>query len=453
MCAPARGAGDGEEGGVHLGGDTQHAVDQAGVEIHVGAHLLVEALVGAEDLGGETLDGFQQIEIVSKSLLVGLLTGELLEQYGAGVRLGVDRVAHTVDEAAAVACFLIEDLEEEGGQLVVVLGVFNVRLDAVEHLHHLQVCAAVTGALQSADAACDGGVGVGTRGGQNAGGKGGAVTAAMLGVDNQAQVKEVCLGLGVLLIRAEDAEEVLCGAEVIVGVMEGQGLIEEGVAVDRVGLGRNDGKPRHDLNGLAEHIVQGDLVGVIVVGVEGQHRALELVHDGAGGRLHDDVLSEAGGQTAEGRQEVVELSQLLLGGKVTEEEEEGCLLKAEAVLGSEVIDEVAEVVASVLQDTLDGVLIALADHVTVGRADAGHARHNTGAVGLAEAALHAVAVKGGAGDGICGAGGGEQIVEFLLGALVHCLVFVCVRIVIEWHDRPPWVCAYCRRECGDPLAT
>ena len=298
MGAPAGGAGDGEQGSVHLGGNAQHTVDQTRVQIHVGAHLLIQPLEGAEDLGGEALDGLQQIEIVPVALLVGLLAGELLEQNGAGIRLGIDGVTHTVDEAAAVSRFLVEDLEEEGGQLVVVLGILDVFLDAVEHLHHLEVGAAVTRTLQRADAPRDGGVGVGARGGQDAGGEGGAVTAAVLGVDDQAQVKEVGLGLGVLLIRAEDAEEVLGGTEVIVGVMEGQGLIEEGVAVDRVGLGRDDGKPRHDLNGLAEHIVQGDFVGVIVVGVEGQHRALELIHDGAGGCLHDDVLGKAGGQTA-----------------------------------------------------------------------------------------------------------------------------------------------------------
>ena len=166
VCAPARGAGDGEEGRVHLGGDTQHAVDQAGVEIHVGAHLLIQALVGAEDLGGKALDGFQQIEIVAKSLLVSLLAGKLLEKHGAGIGHRVNRVAHAINEAAAVACLLVEDLEEEGGQLVVVLGVLHACLDAVEHLHHLQVGTTVAGTLQGTDAACDGGVGVGTRGGK-----------------------------------------------------------------------------------------------------------------------------------------------------------------------------------------------------------------------------------------------------------------------------------------------
>ena len=441
MGAPARSAGDGKERGVHFGGDTQHTVDQTRVQIHVGAHFLVQSLVGAEDVGGQALDGFQQVEVIPVALLVGLLSCELLEQHGAGVGLGVDRVTHTVDQTAAVACLLVQDLQEEIRQLVVVLGILDVGLDAVEHLHHLQVGAAVAGSLQSADAAGDGGVGIGTRGGQDAGGKGGAVTAAVLGVNDQAEIQQVSLGLGILLIRAQHAEEVLGGAEVIVGVMEGQGLIEEGITVDRVGLGRHYGKPRHDLDGLAEHIVQGHLVGVIVVGVQGQHRALELIHDGAGGRLHDDVLGEAGGQAAGVGQQVVELGQLILGGQVTEKEQEGGFLKAEAILGGEIMDQIPQVVATVLQDTLHGVLIALADHVTVGRADAGHARHNAGAVHLTEAALHAVAVKGGAGDGLGGAGRVQKLVEFLLGAGVRLLIFICVGIVIEWHNGPPWVCA------------
>ena len=442
MGAPACGAGDGKEGGVHLGGDAQHTVDQTRVEIHVGAHFLVQTLVGAEQIGGQTLDGLQQIEVIPKALLVGLLAGKLLEQHGAGIRLGIHRVTHTVDETASVSRFLVEDLEEEGGQLVVVSGVLDVFLDAVEHLHHLEVGTAVTGALQRADASRDGGVGVGARGGQDAGGEGGAVTAAVLGVDDQAEIQEVRLGLGVFLVRAEDAEEVLGGTEVIVGVMESQGLIEEGVAVDRVGLGGDNGEAGHDLNGLAEHIVQRHLVGVIVIGIESQHRALELVHDGAGGGLHDDVLGKARRQTAQGGQEIIELRQLLSGGEVAEEEEEGGLLKAKAVLVGEVVDEIPQVVAAVLQHTLYGVLIALADHVTVGGADTGNTRHDAGAVGLAETSLDTVAVKGGAGNGICGAGGAQEGIEFLLGSLVHFLIFINVRVVIEWHNGPPWVNAF-----------
>ena len=156
----------------------------------------------------------------------------------------------------------------------------------------------MTGALQSADAARDGGVGVGARGGQDAGGEGGAVTAAVLGVDHQAEIQEMGLGLGVLLIRAEDAEEVLGGAEVVVGVVEGQRLIEEGVAVDRVGLGRDDGKPRHDLNGLAEHIVQGHLVGIVVVGIQRHHGTRHLVHDVGRGGLENGILRKIFGQIA-----------------------------------------------------------------------------------------------------------------------------------------------------------
>ena len=78
VSAPAGSAGDGEEGGIHFGGDAQHTVDQTRVEIHVGAHLLVDALEGAEDLGSQALDGLQEVEVVPVALLVGLLAGELL---------------------------------------------------------------------------------------------------------------------------------------------------------------------------------------------------------------------------------------------------------------------------------------------------------------------------------------------------------------------------------------
>lgn len=106
------------------------------------------------------------------------------------------------------------------------------------------------------------------------------------------------------------------------------------------------------------------------------------------------------------------------------------------------MDEIPQIVAAVLQNTLYGVLITLADHVAVGRTDAGDTRHNAGAVSLTETSLDTVAVKGGAGDGVCGAGGAQERIELLLGSLVHFLIFIDVGIVVEWHDGPPWVDAY-----------
>ncbi len=430
---PAGDTGNGKEGGIHFGGNVQHAVDKTGVHIHIGAHLLRASLEVAEEIRRQTLDGFEQVEVIAVALLVGLLAGEFLEQHGAGIGLGVDRVAHTVDESATVAGLLVEDLQEVGRKLVVVAVIFDIGLNLVEHLLHLEVGTAVAGALEGADAAGDGGVGVRSRGGQHARGEGRAVTAAVLGVNDQAEVQEMRLGLGVLLVGTEHAQEVLGGGQVVVRIVQVEGLVEEGVAVDRIGLRSNDRQAGDDLDGLAEHVVQRHIIGVVVVGVQRDDRRLELVHDGARGRLHDDVLGKAGRQRTQGGQQVVEFGQLVGRGQMTEEEQKAGLLKAEAVLGGEVFDQVTQVVAAVLQHTLDGVFFALVQDVAVSRAHAGDTRHNAASVGLAQTSLDAVAVEGRARQGIGFARGLQQGLKLPLDALVDLNIIIRYGLTMESH--------------------
>ena len=110
VSAPARHTGNGKQGGVQVLGDAQHIVDQAAEQVHIGTHRLSAALFLGKNAGGQPLDAAQHVVLFLKAFLVGQVSGTVLQDDLAGVAHGIDRVAHAVDEAGAVARLLTEDV-------------------------------------------------------------------------------------------------------------------------------------------------------------------------------------------------------------------------------------------------------------------------------------------------------------------------------------------------------
>ena len=110
-------------------------------------------------------------------------------------------MAHAVDQAAAVAALLADDLAQELADLVVVGRILDIFQNVIQLVHDLQVRAAVLGALQRADGRADGRIGVRAGAGQHAAGEGRAVAAAVVRVDEQAEVEQTRFLVGELLGR------------------------------------------------------------------------------------------------------------------------------------------------------------------------------------------------------------------------------------------------------------
>ena len=396
--APTRRAGDGKQRGIHAHGDAEHPVNEARVKVDVGAHRAGAAFELTEYGGREALDGFKQIKVLAVSFLIGQIARVAFEHHGAGVGKGVDGVPHAVDEAAVVVGLAAQDFGEKRGNFLVVARVVHVLLDAVKHFLRLDIGAAVAGAFQRADGRGDGGIGVGTRGGEHAAGKRRVVAAAVFGVDDQSEVEQFGFLVGVGLVGAEHAQKVFRGGEFLFGVVDVQTVPAEHVAVHGIGVRRDHGQARHQLHPLPQHIGKGGFVGVVVVGVERQHTRGHLVHDRGRGRLHQDILVKARGQAAVTAEQARKAIQLRGGGQTAEKEQIAGFGKAEAPLRGKVIDKILHAVAAVVEFAVHGRAIALAHDVAVHVADAGNARHHAGAVRLAQAAFDVIVVKGRAGD-------------------------------------------------------
>ena len=207
-----------------------------------------------KDLRGQALNAAQQLVLLVVALLVGQALGVGFQNLRTGVAHRVDSVAHAVDQAAAVAALLAEDLAQELADLVVVGRVLDIFQNVIQLVHDLQVRAAVLGAFQRADGRADGRIGVRAGAGQHAAGEGRAVAAAVVRVDEQAEVEQTRFLVGELLVGAVGAQNMLRRALALGGQVEVHAGPVIDAALDLVGVHHHRGQLGNQVDALAQDV-------------------------------------------------------------------------------------------------------------------------------------------------------------------------------------------------------
>ncbi len=159
----------GEHGGEELPGYPQHVVEEPAVKVDVGADAGGAVPAGADDLRRQLLYGLEQPHVLLPALLLRQLPGIGFEYHRPGVGEGVDRMAHPVDEPLPVEGLLVHYLGEVFRHGLPVIGVGDVGLYVVHHLHDLDVGAAVLRAFQGEQGRRDDGIRVRSGGGDHPG--------------------------------------------------------------------------------------------------------------------------------------------------------------------------------------------------------------------------------------------------------------------------------------------
>ena len=321
MSAPARDARDGEQRRKEVRRDIQHLINEAGIHIHIGAHDLFMPRDLGEHARRHALDRLHQLQLVEHAALGGQRAGALPQDDGARIGQGIDRVAHAVDQAAAVAKLAAQDAADAVGHGVIVLPVADGLLDEGELRQHLPVRAAVLRPLQRADGRGDGGIGVRPRGRDGAAGERGVIAAAVLCMAHKAQVEQPRLLLGEVLVRADHAQEVLRRGQLRLRPVEIEAVVVKIMPLYNIGIGRDDREARNELDGLAHHILDTQAVRVRVAGIQGKDGPPELVHDVVARIFQDHVLRKILRQIRKIMQQALEHVVLLLIGQVAEEQQ------------------------------------------------------------------------------------------------------------------------------------
>ena len=89
----------------------------------------------------------------------------------------------------------------------------------------------------------------------------------MLGVQHQRQVENPGLQIGVLAVGTQDAQDVFRRGQLRQGIVDIQAVAVVIMAVGLVAVDRQQGEQRNELQALAQHVLDADVVGVVVVGI------------------------------------------------------------------------------------------------------------------------------------------------------------------------------------------
>ena len=102
--------------------------------------------------------------------------------------------------------------------------------------------------------------------------------------------------------------------------MDKQALSVVIMTVGLVAVDRDQREQGNQLQALAQHIGDADVVGIFIVGIQGQHAAGQGVHHIRARRLHDNIPDKGGGQGAVIGQQSLKILQLPFVGQLAEQQ-------------------------------------------------------------------------------------------------------------------------------------
>ena len=212
----------------------------------------------------------------------------------------------------------------------------------------------------------------------------------MLRVKHHAQIQQLCLLPGKLPVRSQSVEDGLGGGVVgLVGV-EKHALLVKMTPLHLIGVRHDGGHPRDEGQTLAHVVFQRLIIGIVVVGIQCQHRTSQLVHDILGRRLDNHILGEILGQFPVLVEDLADPIVLTPVGQLAENQKPNHFLEAKTILRFAAPNDIFHVNSPIGELALVRDLITVGDEITVNITHVGQARHDASAIGVAQAPLHPV---------------------------------------------------------------
>ncbi len=160
--------------------------------------------------------------------------------------------------------------------------------------------------------------------------EGGVVSAAVLRMEHQSNVKHLRLQLRVGAGRTQHQQQILRHGKALLGISDKQRLILSEMAVRVIGIYRDQRQLGDQLQTLAQHISDRDIIRFGIVGIQRQNAALHGIHDVLVGSLHNHVPDKTAAQGPQLSHQIHKNRKLLLIGKPAKEQQIDRLFKAES---------------------------------------------------------------------------------------------------------------------------
>ena len=390
MSAPTADTGNGKERRVELFWNVEHIVNKAAVKIDVGTNAFVDFFAFADEVAGQAFHSEVEVTFVLAALFDGKLTHKFAQHCGARVTHRINGVAHAIDETRLVEALFVEEGAEVALELFFIGPILHMGLEVFKHMAHFDVGPAVLWPLEGAEGSSNGRIGVGAGRGDHAGGKGRVVATAVVGVNNQAEVEHTRLKLCIGAVGTNHIKDGFGMGKTVWWIVEHQGIAVVIMVVHTVAIGGNHREAGNELQALTHHIGEGGIVGMVIVGVEGEHRAREAIHHVVGWGLHNNIAHKAVWERAVIIELLREETQAAGARQLASEEEVGDFLKTVAFFLNNAAHQILHIVAAVVEMALARHTLAINRFVSLYVGHLGDASHNTMAIDVAQTALDIV---------------------------------------------------------------
>ena len=220
-------------------------------------------------------------------------------------------------------------------------------------------------------------------------GEAGIVAAAVLGVQTQHDVEHARFFRRELAIGAKHRQDGLGRRLTRDKAMHDHGAIVVARLLGVIGKDHHARHARHEGNCRVDLMLGRAVLRVGIVGIQKKNRTGKHVHDVRRGVFQDHRCGEAIGQLALRIDRGDEGVELVSRGQLAEKEQVGYLFEAETSRGALLTEQVGDLVAAQAQRALVRQLVAIGEQIAVHVRDVRHTRENAGAVGIAQASLHA----------------------------------------------------------------
>jgi len=185
-------------------------------------------------------------------------------------------MSYTVYQSCLVIYLLVQHTGEISVNLVYIRPIPDILLQMVEHVGNLDIGATVKRTFQGTDARSDGRIGISSGRGRYAYGERRVVTAAMLRLQHQQQVKGT--GIQFRIILFQHIQEILRERKTLLRMPDMQRTAVSGMAKHIESIGYDGGELRNKVYALAHQIIARRIIGIRVKAVHLEHASRQDIH-------------------------------------------------------------------------------------------------------------------------------------------------------------------------------
>ena len=183
----------------------------------------------------------------------------------------------------------IQDLRQIILYLLVVLIIFHMCADIIHHFHDHQICSAMPGSLQRTECRCNRRICIWTWRRDDTRRKCGIVSAAMLHMQDQCNLKHFRFQMVELFVRTQHSQEIFSGGKWRIRAVNVHASIFVIMVVCVISIYRQHRKNADQHHTLAQYIVQLKNRSILIIRCKRQHTFRHGIHDVGTRRFHDNV--------------------------------------------------------------------------------------------------------------------------------------------------------------------